>query len=53
MEEMRNALEKCLEIGIKKDRIILDPGIGFAKTAEQNFEILNRLKEFAALRLPI
>jgi len=33
-----------LEIGIKKDRIILDPGIGFAKTAEQNFEILNRFK---------
>lgn len=51
--DLRRAAENCLEIGIKSDRIIIDPGIGFAKTAEQNLEILWRLNEFADLNLPI
>jgi len=51
--ELRSSLEKCLEIGIKSDKIIIDPGIGFAKTAAQNFEILKRLSEFQKLRCPI
>ena len=50
---LRNAVEICLENGIKKDRIIIDPGIGFAKTAEQNLQILNYLGEFQKLRLPV
>jgi dihydropteroate synthase len=33
--------------------IILDPGFGFSKTAEQNFELLRRLDEFALFELPI
>ena len=51
--DLRHSVENCLEIGIKKDRIIIDPGIGFAKTPEQNLEILNRLNEFKILRRPI
>ncbi len=51
--ELRDCLGICLEMGIKKDRIIIDPGIGFAKTAEQNLEILHRLNEFKVLRRPI
>ncbi|MCB9772403.1 MAG: dihydropteroate synthase, partial [Candidatus Omnitrophica bacterium] len=47
------ALENCLEIGIKSDNIIIDPGIGFAKTLEQNLEILHRLSEFKVLKKPI
>ncbi len=35
------------------DNIILDPGFGFGKTLEQNYEILNRLKEFNSLKYPI
>jgi dihydropteroate synthase len=53
IKELKIALEKCLEIGIKKDRIIIDPGIGFAKTAEQNFLILKCLNEFHQLKLPL
>ena len=53
IDELRISLEKCLEIGIKSDKIIIDPGIGFAKTAEQNFEILKYLSEFQKLRCPI
>lgn len=53
IDELRISLEKCLEIGIKSDKIIIDPGIGFAKTAAQSFEILKRLSEFQKLRCPI
>lgn len=57
MEEIISALEKsieiCLEIGIKSDRIIIDPGIGFGKTVEHNLEIIRRLKELSRLNFPI
>ena len=43
IKELKISIEKCLEIGIKKDRIIVDPGIGFAKTFEQNFALINHL----------
>ncbi len=41
------------EAGIKKNNIILDPGIGFGKTLEHNLVILNRLDKFAVLDLPL
>ncbi len=50
---LKKSLEKCLEIGINSDRIVLDPGIGFAKTSEQNLEIINRLDQLAVLNQPI
>lgn len=53
IRELRKSVEKCLEIGIKSDKIIIDPGIGFSKTAEQNLEIIRRLKEFGVLNKPI
>lgn len=46
-------LELFQKAGISKDRLIFDPGIGFGKTAYQNLEILNRLKDFQELELPI
>jgi dihydropteroate synthase len=39
--------------GIEERRIILDPGIGFGKTREQNLELINRLGEIRALGYPI
>ena len=39
--------------GINRSMIILDPGIGFGKTVEHNFELLSRLNEFNVLELPI
>lgn len=53
MAELDRSVQKCLETGIKSDRIILDPGIGFAKTAEHNFEIIKHLKAFQALKRPL
>ena len=47
------ALERAAAAGIRKDRIVLDPGIGFAKTFEQNLAILARLEEIVGLGFPI
>jgi len=53
IQSLRKSIEKCLEIGIKSDKIILDPGIGFGKTVEHNLEILNRLGDFGILKRPL
>lgn len=53
IQELRKSVEKCLESGIKSDRIIIDPGICFCKTAEHNFKIIQRLKKFSVLKKPI
>lgn len=39
--------------GVKRSQFIIDPGIGFGKTVEQNLEIIKRLKEFKNLKLPM
>lgn len=39
--------------GLKKENLMLDPGIGFGKTLRDNFEIINRLGEFKELGLPV
>jgi dihydropteroate synthase len=44
-------LPSLLEAGVKD--IIIDPGIGFGKTIEHNFSIVNRLSELAILQLPV
>jgi len=41
------------EAGIPRDRIMLDPGFGFGKTAEHNFSMLSHLDEFASLGYPV
>lgn len=46
-------IEEAITLGIKKEQIILDPGIGFAKTYEQNLEILRNIKEIKKLDFPV
>jgi dihydropteroate synthase len=53
IQEVTIQLDKALAAGIKRENIILDPGIGFAKDAEHNWEILNRIDEFVALGYPV
>lgn len=50
---LQNRIEFAQERGIKKDKIIIDPGIGFGKTVEHNLEILRKLSEFKSLGQPI
>jgi dihydropteroate synthase len=51
--ELSAALMRAREAGIAAERIVIDPGIGFAKTAEHNLELLGRLDELASLGRPI
>ena len=42
---LNNRVASCLAAGISPEKLILDPGFGFGKTLEQNFELLGRLNE--------
>lgn len=43
----------ALELGIPKNHLILDPGIGFAKTALQNYDLIRQLQDFRDLGYPL
>ena len=53
MEALLRAVDLAVEAGIDRDNVIVDPGMGFGKTAEQNLEIMRRLPDFAALGRPL
>ena len=43
----------CLDAGIERERIVIDPGFGFGKTVEHNFMLLRKLDSLAALGFPL
>jgi len=49
----REILKTAWRAGIERDKIILDPGIGFGKSSKHNLEILRRLDEFRSLGRPL
>jgi dihydropteroate synthase len=53
IDEITIQLDKALAAGIARENIILDPGLGFSKDSEHNWEILNRIDEFVALGYPV
>lgn len=57
LEEVASDLAETVQIaekaGIAEDKIILDPGVGFAKTYEQNLEIINNLEKFHVFGYPL
>lgn len=52
-EFLQKQAEAATRVGLSKDRIIVDPGIGFGKTVEHNLEILRRLREIKVLGFPV
>lgn len=46
-------VEFCLHHGVKKEKIILDPGIGFGKRLQDNFELIRELKQITDLGYPV
>ncbi len=52
-EALGEAILRAAELGVTADQILVDPGIGFGKTAAHNLEILTRLSEFALLGRPL
>ena len=53
VEALRGARLRAVQGGVEAGNIILDPGIGFGKTAEQNLEVLRRLDELGELGCPL
>ena len=51
--ELAERMEAALAAGVAEHRLVLDPGLGFAKTAEQNWQLLQGLDEIAALGRPL
>lgn len=50
---LKKSSEKALKDDIKKDRLIIDPGIGFGKTPEDNYKIIRNLSQLKELGMPI
>jgi dihydropteroate synthase len=51
--ELRAALERAQALGVRREQVVLDPGIGFAKHAVHSLELLRRLNELHALDRPL
>lgn len=52
-KELRARVSKAIDAGISRDRLIIDPGLGFAKDITQNWHLVARLDELEKLDLPI
>src|SRR4029077_20538582 len=50
---LRVATTRAMEAGVPRERVLIDPGIGFGKTAEHNWVVMRRLEELKELGQPI
>lgn len=50
---LQQRVEACTRLGLARRNLLIDPGFGFSKSAEQNLILLNRLPELAALGFPV
>lgn len=53
VKDLRESVQIALQAGVRHDQIILDPGIGFAKSLEQNLETMRRLDDLVGLGFPV
>lgn len=53
MSDLNAAIRVAQSRGVRREQIVLDPGIGFGKTLEQNLAILNHLERFASFEMPL
>jgi dihydropteroate synthase len=51
--ELRERVDAALQAGMKRQRIVLDPGFGFGKNFQENYPLLKRFEEFHQLRYPL
>jgi dihydropteroate synthase len=51
--ELNERIDAALDAGIQKDKLIIDPGIGFAKDAEHNWAIIDAIDRFVELGYPV
>jgi dihydropteroate synthase len=53
LHDLQESIRIAEQAGISRDKLILDPGVGFAKSYEQNLEVIARLEAFRAFGLPL
>ena len=53
IHELQQRLNQAIEVGVSKENIIIDPGFGFAKNAQQNFQLLNEFWKLNRMGYPI
>ena len=53
ISELQERISTALDAGISKDHLIIDPGIGFAKDAHHNWEIIDSIEDFVAMGYPV
>lgn len=53
IEDLKGSINIAISAGVKNENIILDPGIGFAKTYEQNLDTMNNLKKIKDIGYPV
>ncbi len=53
ISELNSQIEAALDAGVSKEQLIIDPGLGFAKDSEHNWEILRNLKDFTSMGYPV
>ena len=53
MADLENGIARALAAGVAEENIIIDPGIGFGKTCEQNLEVMQRMNELKVLGKPV
>jgi len=51
--DLKESINLALTAGVREDKIIIDPGIGFAKNYEQNLEVMNKLEMLSTLGYPV
>lgn len=50
---LRQRIDACVESGIPRDQLLVDPGFGFGKTLRHNLSLMNRLDALATLQVPV
>lgn len=53
LDFLRDAIDRAVKGGIKEENIIIDPGIGFGKTFDNNFQLIRDLHQLSVLKRPI
>lgn len=53
LQDMKDIIEKAVRAGIAHDKVILDPGIGFAKSYEQNLDAMANMKRLVEMGYPV
>ena len=53
LSDLQESVDIAQKAGVSRDKIVIDPGVGFAKSYEQNLEVINKLEQFGEVEVPV